>query len=97
MKKVVKYTESDIERIVGRILKEDLPKRELDRQNTKWRRGDFEPYERESQLSKSFGAYSDDVPPQVISYLRKNPRRFLQKFVEIYGMEKVLEYIGYNE
>lgn len=102
-KKIVKLTETDLENLVSRIIKENdkvsegLPKKELDREATKWRKGDFEPYERESQLSRAFGKYSDDMSPQVISYLRKNPRKFLQRMVDIYGMDRVLDFIGYDK
>ena len=60
-KKVVKLSESDLENLVQKIIKEDelnnikeaLPKRELERHQSNWRRGDFEPYKREDELNGS--------------------------------------------
>jgi hypothetical protein len=103
-KKVVKLSESDLENLVQKIIKEDelnnikeaLPKRELERHQSNWRRGDFEPYKREDELMKAFGPYSKDIPPHVISYLRKNPRIFLKRIVDVYGMDRVLDFIGYK-
>lgn len=101
-KKIVKLSETDLENLVSKIIKEEgklseeLPKRELERHQTNWRRSSFEPYKREDELMNAFGPYSKDVPPHVISYLRKNPRRFLQRMVDVYGMDRVLDFIGYK-
>jgi hypothetical protein len=77
-------------------INEATPRRELDRVSTNWRQKDFEPYGREKEIMDAFGPYGNDIPPQVISYLRKNPKRFLQRMVNIYGMDRVLDYIGYD-
>jgi len=102
MKKVIKVTENDLELLVQKILKEEkslneaLPRRERERHETNWRKREFEPYQREKDIMGAFGSYSDDVPPNVISYLRKNPRKFLQRIVGIYGMDRVLDFIDYR-
>jgi hypothetical protein len=44
----------------------------------------------------AFGPYASDVPPNVVSYLRKNPRTFLKKLADVYGVDKLLDFIGYQ-
>jgi hypothetical protein len=102
MKKVIKLNEKSLESLVNKIIKEEkiqeaLPRRERERHQTNWRKREFEPYDREKDIMGAFGPYSSDVPPNVISYLRKNPRTFLQRVVDIYGMDKVLDFIGYQQ
>lgn len=102
MKKVVKMKEQDIEKLVEKIMKEesmneDLPRRERERHATNFAKSKFDPYDREREIMDAFGPYRDDVPANIVSYLRKNPRRFLQKLTNAYGMDKMLEFIGYNE
>ena len=67
------------------VQQEDYPKRELTRKKTGFRKRDFDPYPRESDLESLFGPYADDIPPQVYQHLRKNPQQFIAKFKEIYG------------
>lgn len=100
--KVIKLKESDIERLVNKIIEEDtinedLPRRERERHTTNFAKSKFEPYERESEIINAFGPYRNDIPANVISYLRKNPRTFLKKLTDAYGMDKMLEFIGYTE
>lgn len=78
--------------IVGGV-NEAWPKRELDRKATNFRRGDFEPYKREKDVQSVFGKYSEDVPPQVIQYMRKNPAMIIKRLVDIYGIDGVYDYI----
>jgi hypothetical protein len=97
--------ERHLESLVKKVIREEklsnineaLPRRERERHQTNWRKREFEPYDREKDIMSAFGSYSGDIPPNVISYLRKNPRRFLQRIVDIYGMDKVLEFIGYQQ
>jgi hypothetical protein len=101
-KKVIKLTEKDIESLVEKIIKEDtlnesLPRRERERQATNYRRDSFEPYEREGQLMDIFGPYKQDVPPNVISYMRKNPALIIKRLQQVYGRDKILRYLGINE
>jgi hypothetical protein len=95
-KKVVRYTENDIERLVEKILNEDLPRRERERHATQFARAAFDPYDREREIMNAFGPYREDVPANVISYLRKNPRNFLRRLTDVYGMDKMLDFIGYE-
>ena len=99
MSKVVRLNEKDIEGLVKKIMSEDKnmneawPKRELERKATSFRRADFNPYKREKDVQKIFGKYSEDVPPQVIQYMRKNPASIIRRLVDIYGIDEVYNYI----
>jgi hypothetical protein len=92
MKKVIKLNESDIEKLVVKILNETTPKKELERKVTKYRKLDFEPYQRESELKTIFGPYSEDIPAQALEYMRKNPASVIKKLIKIYGVDKVKSY-----
>jgi hypothetical protein len=81
------------DRYVDKTVKESWPKRELDRKATNFRRGDFDPYKREKDVQKVFGKYAEDVPPQVIQYMRKNPASIIKRLVDIYGIDEVYNYI----
>lgn len=94
--KKIRLNENDIENLVKKIISEDLPRRERDRHRTQFAKSKFDPYEREEQIMKAFGPYKDDVPANVISYLRKNPRTFLKRLTNHYGMDKMLDFIGYE-
>lgn len=57
-------------------------------------RADYQPAgSREVDLgSNVFGKYSEEIPPIVIRYMRKNPRLIIQRLYDIYG-EKMEKYI----
>jgi hypothetical protein len=76
---------------------ESLPRRERERHATQFARSSFEPYERESQLMDIFGPYKQDVPPNVISYMRKNPALIIKRLEQVYGRDKILRYLGIEE
>ena len=78
-------------------MSESLPKKERERQETNYRKSSFEPYKREGQLMDIFGPYKDDVPPNVISYMRKNPALIIKRLEQVYGRETVLRYLGIQE
>jgi len=96
-KRVVRLNEKDIEKLVGKIMNENLPRRERERHANQFAKAAFEPYDREREIMNAFGPYRDDVPANVISYLRKNPRNFLKRLTAFYGMDKMLDFIGYQE
>lgn len=102
MARVVRLKEKDIESLVEKIIKEeqvneDLPRRERERRDTNFRRDTFEPYSRESQLMDIFGPYKNDVPPNVIQYMRKNPALIIKRLEQVYGRDKILRYLGIQE
>ena len=83
MKKIVKLTESDLEQIVKRVIREsedDVPYEKGPRGVRSSRsRADYESTPKEDEIATLFGKYSDDVPPIVIRYLRKLGRKTLTK------------------
>lgn len=48
---------------------------------------------REYSLDKVFGKYEFDIPDDVIRYMRKNPRRIIDRLIKIYGEEKFMNYV----
>jgi hypothetical protein len=86
MKKLVKITESQINRIVNKTLNEQFEMKDATP------RRDFKPNPRERQLKDVFGSYGEDVPPVVLRYMRKNPKAIIQKLYDIYG-DKMFDYI----
>ena len=49
---------------------------------------------REQELKSLFGPASTNVPTQSSTYIRKNPKRFVQKIQEIYGLNSVVKWLG---
>jgi hypothetical protein len=100
-KKIVKLKESDIEKLVLKILKEEdssnYPRREVDRRKSNFRRSDFEPYPREKEIQGVFGKYAEELPPNLIQHMRKNPETILTKLIDIYGKDRVLDIIYRNK
>lgn len=89
MKKIVKLTESDLNRLVKRIIKET----EDDKKYEKGKSGmiaarskaEFEPQPKESEIMKTlFGKYENDIPPIVVRYLRKlGKKEFTKRAIEL--------------
>jgi hypothetical protein len=102
MKNII--SERELKNMVKKVVREEkmnnineaLPRRERERHQTQFAKSKFEPYDREREIMDAFGPYRDDIPANIISYLRKNPRRFLQKLTDAYGMDKMLDFIGYT-
>ena len=86
MKKIIKITESQINRIINKTLNEDYEMRDS------INRGGYEPTERESQIKDVFGKYGEDIPPMVLRYMRKNPKAIAQRLYDIYG-DRMFDYI----
>ena len=84
----------ELTRVKPEDVNESIPRRERERQATNFRRQDFKPYDREGQLMDVFGPYKNDVPPNVIQYMRKNPSTFIKKLADVYGKDKILRYLG---
>ncbi|NIQ14794.1 MAG: hypothetical protein GTO02_10465 [Candidatus Dadabacteria bacterium] len=49
---------------------------------------------REESLRTLFGPTKTDVPTESLTYIRKNPKRFVQKITEIYGLNSVVKWVG---
>ena len=83
--KVIKLTESDLKKIVKKVLREEEDEEERYEKGkygvrSSRSRADFEPTPKESDIiEKLFGKYGEDVPPIVIRYLRKMGKKALTK------------------
>lgn len=86
MKKIIKITESQINRIVNKTLNEDYE------MSGAVSRRNFKPTSRELEIKGAFGSYGEDVPPIVLRYIRKNPKSVIQKLYDIYG-DRMFDYI----
>ena len=86
MRKIVKITESQLNRIVNKTINEQFEMKDVTP------RRDFKSNPRERQLKDVFGSYGEDVPPVVLRYMRKNPKAIIQKLYDIYG-DKMFDYI----
>jgi hypothetical protein len=49
---------------------------------------------REESLVTLFGPAGNGVPTESLTYIRKNPKRFINKITEIYGLESVVKWVG---
>ncbi len=83
MKKVIRLTESDLEKIVKRVIKESEDEAPYEKGPRGVRasrsRADYESTPKEDEIKTLFGKYENDVPPIVIRYLRKLGRKTLTK------------------
>jgi hypothetical protein len=90
MKKVVRLTESDLNRIVKRVLNEE----EFD-DTIGEPEFTVEPHvkmiPREKQIQGLFGKYDEQIPADILRYMRKNPQLVMNRLCRIYG-DKFLDY-----
>jgi hypothetical protein len=83
MKKIVKLSESDLEKIIKRVISESDYSTDVDRPTS----------DREKQAKSLFGdKYGNYVPNDVIRYIRKNPSQFFKKIYEMYG-DRAYDYL----
>jgi hypothetical protein len=92
MKKVVRLTESDLTKIVKRVIKEN--EEEFDSEIGK---PEFtvEPHvkmqPREKEIESLFGKYDEQIPADILRYMRKNPQLIMNRLAKVYG-SKFLDY-----
>ena len=84
MKKIIKLTESDLQKIVNKIILESQEEEKFEKGKSGVRasrsKADFQPTPKESEIMKVlFGKYENDIPPIVVRYLRKMDRKTLTK------------------
>ena len=48
---------------------------------------------REESLVSLFGPSGTEVPTESLTYIRKNPKRFVKKLTEIYGLNSVVKWV----
>jgi|TARA_R110000868_G_scaffold394677_1_gene666065 hypothetical protein len=92
MKKIVKLTENDISNIVKKVLKERVDNPEM---SGSWERSKYEPTDREKDVKGVFGKYGEDMLPNIIRYLRKNPDAILRRMSKMYP-EIYMRHIPFN-
>ena len=89
MKKIVKLTESDLNKIVKRIIKETDDEKKYEKGKSGMiaarSKAEFEPQPKESEIMKTlFGKYENDIPPIVVRYLRKlGKKEFTKRAIEL--------------
>ena len=50
---------------------------------------------REKDIEGVFGQYSEEIPPSVLRYMRKNPDKIIKRLYDIYG-QQMFDYISPN-
>ena len=50
---------------------------------------------REKDIESVFGQYSEEIPPSVLRYMRKNPEKIVKRLYDIYG-QQMFDYISPN-
>ena len=86
MKKIT-LTESDITKIVKKSIERKLNEDKFSVEPEVSRQP------RERDIDQLFGKYTYHVPDDVIRYMRKNPALIVKRMVDIYGEEKMRQYI----
>lgn len=90
MSKIIRLKESDLTKIITNILNEE---EYLDEPNDN--SFSVEPnvkmIPREKQIQKMFGKYEEQIPNDVLRYMRKNPQLMMDRLARIYG-DNFIEY-----
>lgn len=84
MKQVIKLTESQLSKLVHKVLNETEDETPYEKGKSGMRgarsKADFQPQPKESEIMKTlFGKYENDIPPIVVRYLRKLGKKELTK------------------
>jgi hypothetical protein len=92
-----KATNKGIRKAIREVIQEtqietNHPMVEQGEMSDTYSRASFKPTPRETEISGVFGRYSEDIPPSVIRYIRKNPKSIIKNLYDVYG-EKIYDYI----
>jgi len=94
MKRKVKITESEIKRSVRRGLMEKILLEDYEMKDT-YSRSRYKQSPREEDIEGVFGQYGEEIPPSVLRYMRKNPKRIIERLYKVYG-QQMFDYISQN-
>jgi hypothetical protein len=90
MSKIVRLTESNLTKIIRNILNEneflDEP-----RDDSFSVEPNVKMIPREKQIQNMFGKYEDQIPNDILRYMRKNPQLMMDRMAKIYG-ENFIDY-----
>ena len=86
MKKII-LTESDVTKIVKKSIEKKLNEDKFSVEP------DIPRQPREKDIDRLFRKYTYHVPDDVIRYMRKNPALIIKRLVDIYGEDKVKQYV----
>jgi len=86
MKKII-LTESEITKIVRKSIQNKLNEDKFSVEPEILRRP------RERDIDNLFGKYTYHVPDDVIRYMRKNPALIVKRLLDIYGEDKLMNYV----
>ena len=86
MKKII-LTESDITKIVRKSIQNKLNEDKFSVEP------EIPRQPRETEIDRLFGKYTYHVPDDVIRYMRKNPALIVKRLLDIYGEDKLMNYV----
>jgi len=86
MKKII-LTESEITKIVRKSIENKLNEDKFSVEPEVSRQP------REKDIDSLFGKYTYHVPDDVIRYMRKNPALIVKRLLDIYGEDKLMNYV----
>jgi hypothetical protein len=86
MKKII-LTESDITKIIRKTIETKLNEDKFSVEPEVLRQP------RERDIDSLFGKYTYHVPDDVIRYMRKNPALIVKRLLDIYGEDKLMNYV----
>ena len=84
MNKAVRLKESDLNKIIINILNEEEYLDEP-RDNSFTVEPNVRMIPREKQIQNMFGKYEDQIPNDILRYMRKNPQLMMDRMAKIYG------------
>lgn len=93
MKKKVKIYESEIKRAVRRGVMENMF--EQHEMKDTYSKARYSQSPREEEIEGVFGQYGEEIPPSVLRYMRKNPKRIIERLYDVYG-QQMFDYISQN-
>lgn len=86
MKKII-LTESEITKIVRKSIQNKLNEDKFSVEP------EISRQPREKDIDSLFGKYTYHVPDDVIRYMRKNPALIVKRLLDIYGEDKLMNYV----